>query len=260
MWSDARLIGRIDLNVNARSGKLESMDWEIIPVTSDVAEDPAAAAAINEYETKLSAELDKPVGTSAVELDARQLTNRSQETNLGSFVADAFRASAGADVALLNGGSVRSNTTYGPGTITKRDVRSVLPFENPIVKVEVNGTTLRAALEHGVSRIVEEAEAGLFPQVSGLRFAFDGARSPGSRVVDVTVNGQPLDNAKTYTLATSMYILNGGDGYTMFRNVRYLIKPEEGPVDFAILADAIAAKGTISPQTDGRIRRLDQSK
>ena len=51
-----------------------------------------------------------------------------------------------------NSGSIRSNTTYGPGALTKRDVLSILPFENPIVKIEVKGATLRAALEHGVSR------------------------------------------------------------------------------------------------------------
>lgn len=260
MWSDARLLGRVDLHIHARSGKLLSMDWQIIPVTADVAEDAAVAAVINEYENKLSVELDKVVGTTTVELDARQQTNRSRETNLGNFIADAFRAYAGADAALVNGGSIRSNTTYGPGPITKRDVRSILPFENPIVKIQVTGATLRAALEHGVSRVAEAIEAGLFPQVSGLRFTFDGRRPPGSRVVDVTINGEPLDNAKTYTLATSSFVAAGGDGYTMLRGMPYLIAPEAAQVDFAILSDAIAAKGTIAPQTDGRIRRLDQPK
>lgn len=260
MWSDARLLGRIDLHVHARSGKLQSMDWQIIPVTADVAEDAAVVAVINEYENKLSVELDKVVGTTTVVLDARQQTNRSQETNLGNFIADAFRAYAGADVALVNGGSIRSNTTYGPGAITKRDVRSILPFENPIVKIQITGATLRAALEHGVSRVAETTEAGLFLQVSGLRFSFDGGRPPGSRVVDVLVNGQPLDNTKTYTLATSLFLASGGDGYAMLRGMPYLIAPEAGQVDFAILADAIAAQGTIAPQTEGRIRRLDRPK
>jgi 5'-nucleotidase len=257
MGSDARNLGRIDLLISKATGALESIDWEIIPVTSEIKEEPEAAALVNMYEKRLSAELDKPVGVTKVELDARQTTNRSRETNLGSFIADTYRKWAQTDVALFNGGSVRSNTTYGPGTLTKRDILSILPFENHIVKVEVTGKTLRAALEHGVSRIMESAEEGRFPQVSGLTFTFDGRRPPGSRVVDVQVGSRALDDAKTYTLASVAYLIGGGDGYTMLRNSRYLFDPEGGPVEAALLMDAIAAAKEIAPQPDGRIKRLD---
>jgi len=256
MGSDARNLGRVDLNFSA-DGRLESMDWEMIPVTSSLPEDPQTAAVIAGYEKKLAGELDLPVGRTSVVLDARQATSRSRETNLGSFFADAYRKAVGADVALVNGGSIRSNTTYSPGTLTKRDILSILPFENPIVKVEVTGATLRAALEHGVSKVAEEKEEGRFPQVSGLRFVFDGRRPAGSRVVSVSVNGEPLDDRKTYTLATSAFVLEGGDGYSMLRTARVLIKPEEGPVEANVVMAAIAAAKEIAPQTDGRIERVD---
>jgi 5'-nucleotidase len=257
MGSDARYLGRIDLNIDASSGALESIDWQVIPVTSEVPEEPPVAALVAEYEQKLAAELDQPVGSVSVMLDARQETNRSRETNLGSFIADAYRKAVDADVALFNGGSIRSNTTYGPGMLTKRDVLAILPFENPIVKIEVTGEVLRAALEHGVGRVVEKPEAGRFPQVSGLRFSFDGRRPPGSRVVSLTVSGQPLDAQHTYTLATNAYVANGGDGYTMFRGQRYLITPEEAQVEAVIVLNALAAMGLSAPHTDGRIQRLD---
>jgi len=260
MGSDARNLGRIDLNIARRDGQLESIDWEIIPVTSEVADEPQSAAVIAEYEKRLAAELDLPVGRTTVELDARQETNRSRETNLGSFIADAYRQQTNAQVAILNGGSIRSNTTYGPGELTKRDVLSILPFENAVVKVEITGATLRAALEHGVSRIREEQEAGMFPQVSGLRFTYDGRRPPGSRVTRIMVGEAPLDEKKIYTLAANTYVLGGGDGYTMFKDARYLIKPEEAQVEPAMLMNIIssAAAAGISPQTDGRIERQDK--
>ena len=257
--SDARNVGRIDLNINARTGALESIDWEILPVTSDIkGEPPEVVALVADFEKKLSAELDQPIGITKVELDARQSTNRSRETNLGSFIADAYRKWGNTDVALLNGGSIRSNTTYGPGTLTKRDILSILPFENHIVKVEVTGAMLRAALEHGVSRVAESAEEGRFPQVSGLVFTYDGRRAAGSRVVNVLVGGRPLDDGKTYTLATVAYLIGGGDGYTMFTKARYLFDPEGGPVEAALVMDNIAAAKEIAPQPDGRIKRLDQ--
>jgi len=260
MGSDARNVGRIDLNIDRATGKLTSIDWEIIPVTNEVSDDPQVAALVAEYEKRLSAELDKTVGSTLVQLDARQRPSRSGETNLGSFVADAFRQVMKADAAIINGGSIRSNVTFGPGTLTKRDLLSILPFENHVVKVEVTGAILREALEHGVSRIVEEREAGQFPQISGMRFVFDGRLPPGKRVVSVTVNEQPLDERKTYTLATSAYVLGGGDGYAMLRAARPLVNPEEGPTEADVLINAVAQAGEIKPQTDGRIRRLDGEK
>lgn len=200
---DARTLGRIDLNVNAQTGKLVSLDWAGIPVTDATPDDPAAAAVIAEYESKVSAELDKPVGRTAVELDATTLANRTKETNPGNFITDAFRQATSADVGLMNGGSVRVDKTFPAGGLSKRDTLAILPFENPVVKIEITGAVLRAALENGVSQVLEESESGRFPQISGAQFDFDGRKPAGSRVVKVAVAGQPLDEKKTYTLAAT---------------------------------------------------------
>jgi 5'-nucleotidase len=259
MTADAREMGRIQLNIDAASGKLESMDWEVIPVTKEIAEAPEFASVTNKY-GKILTELAGRVGHTDVLLDARSQANRTRETNVGSFVADAFRKATSADVALVNGGSIRADITINPGDLTKRDVLSILPFANPVVKVEVTGATLRAVLEHGVSRSAEDSEPGRFPQVSGLRFTFDARRPVGSRVLEVTVNGQPLDDKKSYTLATTNFIaIDGGDGYTMFSGAKLLIKPEQGQTAPEVLRKAIASVKSIAPQTDGRIKRVDSS-
>jgi 5'-nucleotidase len=246
------------LNIKAPSGTLESMDWEVIQVTSDIPEDPSFAAVTDKYKDLL-AELGERVGHTDVELDARSEANRTHETNVGNFVADAFRQATGADVAFLNGGSIRADARISPGELTKRDVLSILPFPNPVVKLEVSGATLRAALEHGVSRSAEDAEPGRFPQVSGLRFTFDATRPAGARVTEVMVNGQPLDDRKTYTLATSSFVaVDGGDGYTMFRGARFLVKPEQGEKAPEVLRKAIATVKAIAPRIEGRITRKDE--
>ncbi|HEX8709255.1 MAG TPA: bifunctional UDP-sugar hydrolase/5'-nucleotidase [Pyrinomonadaceae bacterium] len=257
--SDARNLGRIDLFIKLPGGELESIDWQAIPVDSEVPEEPQAAALITDYEKRVSADVDRPIGRTAVALDARGAMNRSRETNLGSFIADAYRKALGADVALFNGGSIRAGKIYQPGPLTKRDVMAILPYENPVVKLEVTGATLRAALEHGVSRSREEQEPGRFPQVSGLRFTFDARRPAGSRLVSVEVGGQPLDDKRTYTLATNTFLAEkGGDGYTMFGGARFLVNAENGPVEPVVLMNAISDAREIAPQTDGRIQRLDQ--
>ena len=258
MTSDAREMARIQLNIYAGSGKLESIDWEVIPVNSEVPDDPAFAPVVRKYE-KLLKELDERVGRTDVPLDARDDPSRSQETNIGSFIADAFRQQTGADVGIMNGGSIRADTIIDAGDLTRRDVLSILPFPNPVVKIEVTGATLRAALEHGVSRSLEDRQPGRFPQVSGVRFTFDARRPVGSRLTEVSVNGQPLDDRKTYTLATTTFLaVEGGDEYKMLQNQRFLIKPEQGERAPEILRKAIAGVKSIAPRTDGRIKRLDQ--
>jgi 5'-nucleotidase len=258
MTSDAREMSRIQLNVYAGSGKLESIDWEAIPVTSDIPDDPAFSVVMKKYE-KLLKELDERVGRTEVALEARDEPSRSEETNVGDFIADAFRKVTNADVAILNGGSIRADTVIDAGELTQRDVLSILPFPNPVVKLEVTGATLRAALEHGISRSREDKQPGRFPQVSGLRFTFDASRAAGSRLLEVTVGGKPLDDRETYTLATTTFLaVEGGDDYQMLRNQRFLIKPEEAMRAPEILRKAIAGVPSISPRTDGRIKRLDK--
>jgi len=231
MTSDARELGRIDLNISPTTGELESIDWKIIPVDSTTKEATEFAAVYRKY-ANLLAELAKPIGRTTVALDARSAENRQKETNVGNFITDAFRRATGADVGLMNGGSVRADALIAPGKLTQRDLLSILPFKNKLIKIEVTGATLRAALEHGVARSAEDSEPGRFPQVSGVQFTFDASRSPGSRIVDVKVNGLPLDDAKNYTLTTSTFLaLDGGDGYAMFKGARVVTPPERAPTD-----------------------------
>jgi 5'-nucleotidase len=256
--SDARVLGRIDLHIYRKTGRLESLDWAGIPITAATPDDPVAAAVIAGYEQRVSAELDKPIGRTAVELDGRSLSSRTRETNLGNLIADAFRQGTGAEVALFNGGSIRANAILPVGPITKRDVVAMLPFETPIVKVEITGALLKAALENGFSKIVEESEAGRFPQIAGMAVECDGRKPAGSRVVRVTVGGQPLDERKTYALATNAFLTGGGDGYAMLKGLKFLIPPESAEIDSTVLANVVAKAGDVAPAVEGRIKRLDQ--
>lgn len=258
MTADARELGRFNLNFDPKTKKLESMDWEIIPVTDKIP-DAVAFAPIYEKYKDLLEKLAEPVGRTAVLLDAGSASNRTRETNVGNFIADAFRRATGADIGFMNGGSVRADLTYSPGTLTKRDVLSMLPFNNAVVKVEITGKTLRAVLEHGVARSAEDPEPGRFPQVSGLSFKFDTTRPAGDRVSEIMVGGKPLDEGRKYTLATSEFLVaKGGDGYTMFADGVVLTKPEDARKDAEILENAIknSPDKTIAPKVEGRIVRI----
>jgi 5'-nucleotidase / UDP-sugar diphosphatase len=254
--ADAVEVGRVDLNVDSQTGKLMSMDWSVIPVTDQVADDPKFASVMGKYE-ELIKKFAEAIGRTNTLLDGRTEATRTRETNLGSFIADAFRAAVAADVALVNGGSIRVDETIQPGVLTLRDITMMVPFNNPVIKIKVTGKMLRAALEHGVASVGKEHSPGRFPQVSGIRFTFDARRTPGARLVEVTINGQPLKDDATYTLATTSFVAqSGGDGYDMFRSAQVL--SNQPLTDTEIVRKAISSVPSISPKVDGRIKRIDQ--
>ena len=85
----------------------------------------------NNTKRKLSKQLDVPIATTAVELDSRNATVRTQEAAIGDLFADAMRAETDADIAITNGGGIRGGRIYPPGTtITRRDMMAELPFRN----------------------------------------------------------------------------------------------------------------------------------
>jgi 5'-nucleotidase len=254
MTADGREMGRIDLNIDPKTGEVASIDWKIIPVNACTPEDPEFEPVKKKYADLLT-KLGARVGHTDEPLDVSSAANRTGETNIADFVADSFRKAAGADVALVNGGSLRADTVISKGDITLRDVLSILPFNNQLSKIEVTGATLLEALEHGVSRSGPGSEPGSFPQVSGLRYSFDARLPSGARIKEVTVAGRPLDAKKTYTLVTTKYVADGGDQYAMFKAARRL--PLGKMIDSEVLRQAIASVKSIAPRTDGRVRRLD---
>ena len=148
---------RVDLQVTA-NGRVLGRHHRFLPITRDIAEDPPMAALVQGYTDRLTRALEVPVGETRVPLDARTSTLRTGETNLGDFVADVMRARLQADVAVMNGGGIRSNRIVPIGPLTKKDVQSLLPFLNVLVKLEITGHTLLAVLERSVS--VHPRESG----------------------------------------------------------------------------------------------------
>ena len=256
--SQGRHVGVLDLRIDrAQDGAVDPVVW--IPSfrlrsTAGIEGDAAIAAAVNRYQERLDRDLGVAIGETETELDTRRASVRSREAAFGNLLADAMRAATESDVALTNGGGIRGDTVYPPGTpITRKLVLTELPFGNRTVKLRVMGAQIREALENGVSRI--ERGAGRFPHVSGLAFAFDAIRPAGARVTRVTVDGVTLDARRAYVLATNDFLANGGDGYAMFRSAEVLIDSRSGELVAGQLIDHILAAGAVSPATEGRIVR-----
>ncbi len=253
---DAEYVTSVDISATvAGEGKDRKVTWTPnfrIHDTASFDPDPDVLAIVKRYEGELSKELDVELGTSANALDSRSSIVRSQEAAIGNLIADAIKASTGGDVAIINGGGIRANKEYPAGAkLTRRDVLSELPFGNSTSLVEITGADIKAALENGVSQM--ENRAGRFPQVSGLKFEVDSKAPAGSRVSKIEVNGQSLDEAKTYKVATNDFMLMGGDGYTSFGKGKVLIGKTDGKLMANEVMVYVRKLGTVDAKVEGRI-------
>ena len=253
---DSQYVTSVDVtfDIEEKDGKRD-IDWSPqfrIVDTATVEPDAAVAAKVAEYQTELDKELDVELGTTAIELDSRRASVRSQETAFGSLVADAMKNAVGADIAITNGGGIRGDTQYPAGTkLTRKNILTELPFGNKTVMLEVTGAQVKQALESGVSQI--EDGAGRFPQVAGLTFTVDKAKPAGERVSDVMANGAPLDEAATYKVATNDYMGNGGDGYSVFKGAKMLVNVESSKLMANDVMAYIRSMGEVTGTGDPRI-------
>ncbi len=239
------------------AGVVTQATGEPLIMDAAVAEDAGTLARIAELAVPLEEIRSKVVAETATAIDGDRANCRAVECQMGNLVADAMLARVadqGVTIALANGGGLRASIDAGP--VTMGEVITVLPFQNTLSTFEVDGATLIAALENGVSQI--EEGAGRFLQVAGMTYTFDPVAAAGARISDVMVlvGGDawaPIDPAGVYYVVSNNYVRGGGDGFKMFVNAAKAY--DFGPDLADVVAEYMAANGPYTPFTDGRITR-----
>lgn len=188
-------------------------DFDIIrrDITRALSEDQETLKLVDKLSSSLREKLEKPIGYTAVPLDARFTTVRTKESNIGNFMCDLMRHFHAADCAIMASGTIRGDQIYPPGVILLKDILNCFPFEDPVVVLRVTGQAILSALENSVSLV--PALEGRFPQVSNIQFAYDPSRPTNSRILWTTINDSPLTLERSYTVATRGYIAHGKDGF-----------------------------------------------
>ncbi len=144
------------------------------------------------------------------------------------------------------------------GDITLGDVLNVMPFGNTLYVADLTGKQIKQALEQGLSGI--EAQGGAFPQVAGLTYTFTLNKKPGHRVLQVAAvqdDGavKPISDKKTYRVATSNFVGEGGDGYSVFNEASH--KEDLGFVDYEVFTERLEKAGkAVEPKVDGRAQEV----
>ncbi|MFE5321139.1 5'-nucleotidase C-terminal domain-containing protein [Paenibacillus sp. NPDC056579] len=226
------------------------LSHEILKADETVAEEEALAKLAADYQTKLDTELGKKVAVLANDLPyGDNHESRFRETAIGNLIADAYRDYYHTDIAFANGGGIRASAKKGDFTL--KDAKAILPFGNKIVVAEVTGDMLLAALENSVAGV--DRLAGGFLQVSGLTYVYDANKPVGSRIVEASINRQPIQKDAKYKVAMSSFMYTGGDNYTMFTNAKALVGANEALTDFELLAAYASKLKTVDAKPEARI-------
>ncbi|CAF0939710.1 unnamed protein product [Brachionus calyciflorus] len=177
-------------------------------VDSKIPEDREIKEIIKKYKIEADQKLDEQLGIINTPLDGLYETVRTKESNLGNFLCDIILSSINADCAIINGGSLRSDRIHPAGPFTRRDLRSILPYDSELVIVNLTGAQIHQLLESFISKY--ELKGGRFPQVSGLYFKFCTYKPPGTRVNPelIKIQDDYLNMTKVYRLAINTFLRN----------------------------------------------------
>lgn len=207
-----------------------SMSSRLINIESDTSlTDVATQRFVDSVKMKVELSGQKVVGYLDKDLDIYDMNGkrlvRVQQTEIGEFIADAFRVFTGADLALINGGGIRAG--FKRGDVTINDILAVMPFGNFACTATMTGQQLLDVMEFSVSML--PYESGAFLQVSGISYEVD-ASIPTHVVIDdenlfsyvadderrisnlkilnsMTGEYEAVELEKTYTVASFDYLL-----------------------------------------------------
>lgn len=241
------------------NGVVKEASGDPIFLDKSITPDPAVLARIKELGAPIEALKNKEVAETTEAIDGSRENCRTKECAMGNLVSDAILdrvKGQGVEIVVSNGGGLRAS--IDKGTVTMGEVLTVLPFQNTLATFQISGKDLVAGLENGVSQV--EDGAGRFPQVAGLKYAFDKSVAPNAgrvKSVEVMEGGAwaPINPDKDYLVATNNYVRQGGDGYKVFAE-KAKNAYDYGPGLEQVVADYLAAHRPYTPKLDGRITEV----
>lgn len=217
-----------------------------IPISDSLKSDEKIDQYIKPFRDHIDQDLGKILSYAPVTLDK----SGKWQTTVGNLMADATidhanriyksRTSKNVDLVLLNIGGIRS--ILPKGDVTTRTAFELMPFENKVIVAELPGSAILEMIDY----LISEKKAH---PLSGMTFTIN----KNNTAKDIRINGQPFDINRTYNVATSDYLVTGGDRMYFFKKS---IKNTD--IDYklrSIMIDYFKEKDTIPTLTDIRIKQ-----
>lgn len=225
-------VARVDLY-------LEKTDrWHVIakssraiPVGDQIEPDPEIIRLAEPYHRETQAWLGRVIGRSDADLRAGE--ERFRDTAILDLVQRVQLEAGKADVSMSM--SLNAKARIPKGTVTVRDIIGLYEYEAAPIMIEVTGKQLKAALEHSarhfgeykpntpLSELIDERfPSYTYDVAEGIAYELNISRPVGDRIQKMSFRGKLVEPAQKLRLATITFRVNGGAGYTMFKDARVI--------------------------------------
>jgi len=219
-----KYVGRADFEF--RNGEMKLVHYQLIPINlkkkivydngdservlyaPEIPENAQMLSLLTPFQNKGKAQLAVKIGSVNAPLEGDRSKVRFVQTNLGHLILAAQMARTGASFAVMSGGGIRDS--IAAGDITYKDVLKVQPFGNVVVYADMTG---KEVVDYLTAVAQMKPNSGAYPQFSHVSFTM-----ANGKLNDLKINGEPVDPAKTYRMATLSFNATGGDGYPRLDN------------------------------------------
>jgi 2',3'-cyclic-nucleotide 2'-phosphodiesterase (5'-nucleotidase family) len=232
-------VARVDLYLE----KDEAGHWHgiaksarTIPVTEKTAVDPEIAQLDQSYDKETQEWLGRAIGESSEDLTAHD--GRYHDSAIIDLIQRVQLEAGKADVSMA--AAFNLSARIPKGQVTVRDIAGLYEYENTLVTIELTGQQLKDALEHS-ARYFREYEPGKslnelvdqripgynFDMAEGVTYEIDLRRPFGQRIQNLKFKGQTLSPAQKLRVVTNNYRVNGGGGFTMYKDAPVIYRSSE---------------------------------
>lgn len=277
-YSYGRVVSEINLVLDKRTRDVrrdQSSAVNHAVIRAELTPDAAVTAVIDKWAPLAAETGNRQVGTITETINRGKTPtggeDRGVESAAGNLVADVHlwaTSQAGAQIAFMNPGGVRSDLTFpssqtpveGDGVVTFGEAQTFQPFNNQLFTFDMTGAQIKTALEQqcqpaGTSRPF------LHLGVS-TGFTYDLAKTiTGGTCTSVTVsniqlNGVPLDPAATYRVTTNNFLASGtGDNFFVFGEADKSNLQDSGS-DLLALVNYLGTFSPVAPPATDRVNEL----
>ncbi|MCS0196854.1 bifunctional UDP-sugar hydrolase/5'-nucleotidase UshA [Vibrio alginolyticus] len=210
-----KYVGRADFEYY--DGKLHLANYALIPVNlldendevigERIQQDATVKALLLPYQQQGQELLDEKISNTTGKLEGDRNVVRSQQTNLGHLLGEAYRTykTVNADFGVMNSGGVRDSIQ--DGDITYRDVLKVQPFGNFVTKATMTGKEVKEYLDVVATK---SAGSGAYAQLDNITL---DVNCDANSVTITDINNKGFDLDATYTFSVISFSAAGGDNY-----------------------------------------------